>query len=121
MTHTITRRNATRNARRARRARATTVRQRFVRLAADHARTQPDPAPGVRGAATPATITRAAVAADKPDSTPESTPGGHTLTATGEGEHWHGTCSCGNWATSRAMKREASVKGAHTRHVNAAE
>lgn len=98
------RKGSDRAERRARQAAAAERRNRFVRLAADHARPTP-----------------AATSGPKPTAMPAPAPDTHTLTTSGGGDAWHGTCSCGQWATSRAMKREASVKGAHTRHVNNAD
>jgi hypothetical protein len=109
-------------------------RARFVRLAADLDRTRPivvpvplPAAPAKPGSATAATPDSAATAT--PDSAATATPGSdtagtptvaHRLTTGGGGDAWTGTCSCGQWETTRAMKREANVKGAHTRHANAA-
>lgn len=44
---------------------------------------------------------------------------GHTTTVTADGELFRAACSCGEWATSKAMG-VSSAKGAATRHRNAA-
>lgn len=92
------------------------TRNHFIKLAAKVA------TPGSPSAAMPVSRPAPAAPVTAPDGKPDGKPdGAHEITVTGSGEQWNAACSCGEWATTKPMKRESSVKGAHTKHVKATQ